>query len=224
MAVPKTLKVWVVDDSFLIREGLRQLLGLSSELEIAGLFDQPAAVLQALQSDVPDVLVTDIRMPPSFSDEGLQLAQALRVRYPRLGVVLLSQTSNAEHAARLLENGASGRGYLLKDHIHDLDHLVSTLQAVARGECRIDPRLIDGLMATRERREALDLLTPRQQVILGEIAQGKSNAAIAEGQGVTLRAVEKHISELFSRLGLANDEAISRRVRATLMYLERNSP
>lgn len=215
------LKVAIADDSFLIREGLRQVLSFAPTLEVVGAHADPAALLSAVDTQAPDVVMTDIRMPPTHTDEGMQVAERLRITHPAVGVVVLSQHGNAEYAAQLLASGASGRGYLLKDRIHDLDHLVSTITAVAAGECRVDAQLVDELVARQRTpsRSLLDDLTPRQQEVLGCIAAGHSNAAIARDFGLTQRAVEKHVSEIFSRLGLANDETISRRVHATLLYL-----
>lgn len=165
-------------------------------------------------------MVLDIRLPPSFTDEGLRAAEVLRARHPDVGVVVLSQHGSAHSAARVLAGGSLGRGYLLKDRIHDLDHLVSTIEGVAAGECRIDPQLVDGLLVHRARpRAPLEALTPRQREILAVVAAGRSNLAIARHFGVTQRAVEKHVNEIFGRLGIANDESISRRVHATLLFL-----
>ncbi|HOB92663.1 MAG TPA: response regulator transcription factor [Aquabacterium sp.] len=215
------LKVAIADDSFLIREGLRQVLSFAPDLEVVGAHADPEALLSAVDTQAPDVVMTDIRMPPTHTDEGMQVAERLRITHPAVGVVVLSQHGNAEYAAQLLASGASGRGYLLKDRIHDLDHLVSTITAVAAGECRVDAQLVDELVARQRTpsRSPLDDLTPRQHEVLGRIAAGHSNAAIARDFGLTQRAVEKHVSEIFSRLGLANDETISRRVHATLLYL-----
>jgi DNA-binding NarL/FixJ family response regulator len=211
--------VVIADDSFLIREGLAQVLALSPRVRVMGLYADPAALLAAVDAEPPDVVVTDIRMPPTQTDEGMQVAERLRVSHPTVGVVVLSQHGSAQYATRLLASGAAGRGYLLKDRIHDLDHLVSTITAVASGECRIDAQLIESLVGRRRKRSPLDELTPRQREILGDIARGLSNVAIARERKLTQRAVEKHVSEIFGRLGLANDEAISRRVHATLLYL-----
>jgi len=215
------LRVVIADDSYLIREGLQQVLGLAPQLRVVGLYADAPSLLAAVDADPPDVVLTDIRMPPTQTDEGMQIAKRLRATHPHIGVVVLSQHENWQYAAELLGSGAGGRGYLLKDRIHDLDHLVSTITAVAAGECRIDTRLIDELVARRRHRprSPLDDLTPRQREIMADVAGGKSNLAIARDRELTLRAVEKHVSEIFGRLGLANDEAISRRVQATLLYL-----
>lgn len=218
------VRVYIADDSFLIREGLRQVLALAPEVQIVGLFSDEPTLLRAVEADSPDVVLTDIRMPPTQTDEGMRIAEHLRHHFPNIGVVVLSQHGSAQYAAKLLASGAAGRGYLLKDRIHDLEHLVSTITAVARGECRIDTRLVDELVARRRSGTSLEQLTPRQSEILADIAQGKSNLAMAQELGLTQRAIEKHVSEIFSRLGLTNDEAVSRRVQATLLYLAQREP
>ncbi len=215
------MRVVIADDSYLIREGLRQLLALAPQIRVVGQCVDAPSLLAAVDAEAPDVVITDIRMPPTQTDEGMQIARRLRQTHPTVGVVVLSQHESAIFAAELLDGGAAGRGYLLKDRIHDLDHLVSTITAVAAGECRIDARLVDELLSRQRRRQhsPLDELTPRQREIMADVAQGKSNLAIAREYDLTLRAVEKHVSEIFGRLGLANDESVSRRVQATLLYL-----
>jgi DNA-binding NarL/FixJ family response regulator len=215
------LRVVIADDSYLIREGLRQLLAMAPQIRVVGLWSDAPSLLAAVDADPPDVVVTDIRMPPTQTDEGMQIAKRLRQTHPKVGVVVLSQHESAQYAAELLEPGAAGRGYLLKDRIHDLEHLVSTITSVAAGECRIDARLVDELVARQRRHQHSPLqdLTPRQREIMADVAQGKSNLAIARDRGLSLRAVEKHVSEIFGRLRLASDETISRRVQATLLYL-----
>lgn len=218
------LRVMIADDSFLIREGLAQLLAFAPQLTVVGRFEEAQALLDRVAADPPDVAVIDIRLPPSFTDEGLRAAEALRATHPKVGVVVLSQHGNAHSAARVLAGGSEGRGYLLKDRIHDLDHLVSTIEGVAAGECRIDPVLVDGLLTRRARpRAPLEALTPHQRDILAAIAAGRSNLAIARQFDVTQRAVEKHVSEIFGRLGIANDESVSRRVHAALLFLAENN-
>ncbi|RQO58678.1 DNA-binding response regulator [Paucibacter sp. KBW04] len=221
VARPKALRVLIADDSFLIREGLQQVLALAPELQVMGLCADEPSLLAAVDADPPDVVITDIRMPPTQTDEGMRIAERLRRSHPKVGVVVLSQHESAQYAAELLATGAAGRGYLAKDRIHDLDHIVSTITAVAAGECRIDPRIIDEMVVRRNQRvqSPLKSLTPRQREILADVAEGKSNQAIAQDRSLTQRAVEKHVSEIFGRLGLATDENISRRVHATLLYL-----
>jgi DNA-binding NarL/FixJ family response regulator len=217
----RPVRVMIADDSFLIREGLQQVLSLAPQVRVIGLCADAPSLLKAVDADPPDVVITDIRMPPTQTDEGMRIAERLRHSHPQVGVVVLSQHESAQYAGELLAHGASGRGYLLKDRIHDLDHIVSTITAVAEGECRIDARLVDEMVARRNQRQHSPLkdLTPRQREILADVAQGKSNLAIAQDRSLTQRAVEKHVSEIFGRLGLGSDEAISRRVHATLLYL-----
>ena len=219
------MRVLVADDSYLIREGLRQLLALSPDVVLVGACADEGETLRAVADDPPDVLLTDVRMPPSMTDEGLRIADSLRSTHPAVGVVLLSQHTSPELAAELVRGGAEGRGYLLKDRVHDLDQLVEAITAVARGECRIDPVLVAGLVrAPASRLRALDVLTPRQRELLGDIAEGKSNQAIARDRFLSQRAVEKHVSEIFARLGIGGDADVSRRVRATLLYLDSLGP
>jgi DNA-binding NarL/FixJ family response regulator len=215
----RPIRVLIADDSFVLREGLAQLLALSPRVTVIGRHADPASLLTSVDADPPDVVLTDIRMPPTHTDEGMQVAERLRRTHPAIGVVVISQHGSAQYAAELLAPVAGGRGYLLKDRIHDLDQLVETVCAVAAGECRVDTELVRSLVARRRRRSPLEELTPRQREILGDIAAGRSNAAIAQQRGLTQRAVEKHVSEIFGRLGIANDETISRRVHATLLYL-----
>ena len=215
------LRVMLADDSYLIREGLAQLLGLDSGIHLVSRHGDPAALLAAVDADPPDVVIVDVRMPPTFIDEGLLVAEQVRRTHPKIGVLVLSQGCNAHGAARLLAGGAAGRGYLMKDRIHDLAHLLSAIRGVAAGECRVDPELIDSLVAVRRNRRLgpFDALTSRQREILAAIAAGKSNLAIARAFDITQGAVEKHVNEIFTRLGIANDESISRRVHASLLYL-----
>jgi DNA-binding NarL/FixJ family response regulator len=218
-AVP--VSVMLADDSYLIREGLAQLLGLACGVQLVSRHGDPDALLAAVDADPPDVVIVDVRMPPTFIDEGLRVAEQLRRTHPKIGVLVLSQQCTAHGAARLLAGGAAGRGYLMKDRIHDLSHLLSAIEGVAAGECRVDPELIDSLVAVRQnrRRGPFDALTPRQREILAAIAAGKSNLAIARAFDITQGAVEKHVNEIFTRLGIANDEQVSRRVHAALLYL-----
>ena len=216
-----SLRVVIADDSYLIREGLRQLLAMAPQIRtVAQCVDAPS-LLAAVDADPPDVVITDIRMPPTQTDEGMQIAKRLRQTHPRIGVVVLSQHESAHYAAELLDAGAAGRGYLLKDRLPAPDPLGSTITPVAAGGSPVDAPPVDE-MGTRQRRHhhsPLDDLTPRQREIMADVAQGKSNLAIAREYDLTLRAVEKHVSEIFGRLGLANDETVSRRVQATLLYL-----
>ena len=211
----------VVDDSLLIREGLVSLLALDDDIEIVAACESPAQALRAVDEHGPDVVLTDIRMPPTHTDEGIALARSLRDLHPELGVIVLSQHVSPEYAIGLLDGGSDHRGYLLKDRVHDLDALTAAVHAVAAGGCQIDPLVVEALMAARVGAGPTPLgrLTPREREILGDIAEGCSNQAIADRRVLTRRAVEKHASSIFQKLGLAHDEDANRRVKATLMYL-----
>lgn len=211
----------IADDSFLIREGLRQLLTFLPQVEVIGCYDGPASLLQAVQMQQPEVVLVDIRMPPTYTDEGLQVAEQLQRTFPEIAVVVLSQHGVVPYALRLLSGGAARRAYILKDRIHDLALLLSTIEGVAAGECRIDPKLVDAMVAAQRggASASTQALTPRQRQILGAIASGKSNLAIAREFNLSQGAVEKHVNEIFTRLGVANDDSVSRRVAATLIHL-----
>ena len=211
----------VVDDSLLIREGLLSLLDLVDEIDVVAACGSPEEALRAVAEHAPDVVLTDIRMPPTQTDEGIRLARTLRERQPDVGVVVLSQHVSPEYAIGLLDAGSRGRGYLLKDRLHDVGTLSAALTTVASGGCQIDPLVVEALMEARVGQGAgeLDRLTPREREILGDIAEGCSNQAIADRRVLSRRAVEKHASAIFQKLGLAHDEDANRRVKATLVYL-----
>lgn len=214
------MQVMVVDDSLLIREGIVSVLEAEPDVRVVATCTGPEEALDALRNARPDVVLTDIRMPPTHTDEGIVLARALGERYPDLGVVVLSQHVSPEHAVALLDQGSSRRGYLLKDRLHDVDTLVGALRTVARGGCHIDPLVIEALMAGRNAPASpVEDLTPREREILALIAEGWNNQAIADRLVLSRRAVEKHASAVFLKLGLANAQDTSRRVRATLMFL-----
>jgi len=215
------IRVVLADDSFLIREGMRELLQSVDEIDLVATCGDLDSLRAAIERERPDVVLTDIRMPPSNTDEGIQVAEELRSRSPSTGVVVLSQYADAEYALALLDKGASGRAYLLKERVSDLDQLVNAIREVARGGSVVDARVIENLIAARSRnkRSALADLTPREQEILAAVAEGKNNAAIAKALHLTDGAVEKHISSIFSKLGLSEEPAVHRRVKATLIYL-----
>jgi DNA-binding NarL/FixJ family response regulator len=215
------IRVVLADDSFIVREGMRELLQSVDELNVVAAVGDLVSLQEAIDRERPDVVLTDIRMPPTNTDEGIRLAAALRTSAPSIGVVVLSQYADAEYALALLEKGAAGRGYLLKERVSDLDQLVNAIREVARGGSVIDAKVVENLIAARARnkRTALSELTPRESEVLAAVAEGKNNAAIAAGLHLTEGAVEKHISSIFSKLGLSEEEAIHRRVKAALIYL-----
>ena len=215
------IRLVVADDSFIVREGIRELLESVQDVEVVATCTDLDSLRAAIKSGRPDVVLTDIRMPPTNSDEGVRMAEELRTTAPGVGVVVLSQYADAEYALALLDKGAAGRAYLLKERIADLDQLVNAIREVARGGSVIDSKVVENLIAarTRQARSPLAQLTPREREVLAEVGQGRNNAAIATSLHLTERAVEKHINSIFSKLGLSEEEAVHRRVKAAIMYL-----
>ncbi len=215
------IRVVIADDNLLVREGLEQLLAGQQNIELVGAYGDLPSLLEAIEADPPDVVLTDIRMPPSHSDEGIRLAALLRETNPRMGVVVLSQYSEPLYALALLESGSDGRGYLLKERVRDREQLLSAVETVADGGSVVDARIVDLLVASKSRaeRSSLAALTPREREVLAQIAQGKSNSAIASSLVLSKRAVEKHIHSIFFKLGLSETEDVSKRVKATLAFL-----
>jgi len=215
------IRVVLADDSFIVREGIRELLQSVDELEVVATCGDLASLRGAIEREHPDVVLTDIRMPPTHTDEGIRMAQELRATAPAMGVVVLSQFADPEYALALLDKGAAGRAYLLKERVSDLDQLVNAIKEVARGGSVIDPKVVENLIAARGRNQptALSELTVREREALAAVAEGKNNAAIAQGLHLTEGAVEKHISSIFSKLGLSEERDVHRRVKATLIYL-----
>jgi DNA-binding NarL/FixJ family response regulator len=219
-------RVVVAEDSYLIREGIRLLLGDETELELVAAVGSLPALLDAVDEHDPDVVLTDIRMPPGAYDEGIQAAERLATTRPDLGVVVLSQYVEAEFALRLFDGGVRGRAYLLKERVGDLDQLRHAIDAVAEGGAVLDPLVVDALVEGRRHKAAsvLDRLSPREQEVLDLVAQGASNAAIAARLHLSERAVEKHITAILTKLDLAAADAdVHRRVRAVLLYLSETS-
>jgi DNA-binding NarL/FixJ family response regulator len=209
------------EDSFIVREGLRALLASHPEVEVLAACGDLDELLEAVGELNPDVVMTDIRMPPTNTDEGIQVAARLRDSHPRVGVVVLSQYSHAGYVLALLDSGSDGRAYLLKERVSDLRQLTGAIKAVASGGSVIDPKLIEVLVAARARagNSPLAALTERERAVLAEIAQGKSNVAIAESLQLSTRAVEKHTHSIFTKLGLVGSAEVSRRVKAALLFL-----
>ena len=209
------------EDSLIVREGVRQLLDNDPALEIVAVAGDFQSLSDACDRDTPDVVITDIRMPPTNTDEGIRLAAALRDRHPAMGVVVLSQFSDPLYALALLDRGSDRRAYLLKERVHNRAELTAAIQAVASGSSFIDPKIVEGLVHARALADhsPLNELTTREREVLSEIAQGKSNTAIANSLFLTKRAVEKHINAIFLKLGLADAQDVSKRVKATLMLL-----
>ena len=205
----------------MIREFLTSTLEAAPEVDLVAVCSNRNELDHAIESLGPDVLVTDIRMPPSGGDEGIAVASALRETNPDVGVVVLSQYAEPQYAVALFEAGSARRAYLLKERIRNRADLIGAVEAVAGGGSVIDPRIVEVLIQARARadRSPLSELTPRELELLGEVAAGKSNGAIAESLVLTKRAVEKHVNSIFSKLGLPENQDVSRRVKATLIYL-----
>jgi DNA-binding NarL/FixJ family response regulator len=215
----------LADDHYLVREGVRRLLETDPELEVAAVAADLDSLLAAVDTERPDVVVTDIRMPPSGVDEGIRAAERLRETHPQVGVVVLSQYSHPSYALDLLEGGSAGRAYLLKERIDDLGQLVGAIRAVADGGSVIDPKVVEALVAQNARgaESPLRALTPRERDVLREMAEGKNNAAIAESLFVTERSVEKVIHSIFLKLGITWEPSVHKRVKAVILYLAEGS-
>ena len=215
------VRIAVGEDSLIVREGLRQLLAADPRLQVVAVVGDIDSLSDACDSEQPDVVITDIRMPPTHTDEGIRLATELRERHPDMGVVVLSQFSDPIYALTLLDRGSDRRAYLLKERVHNRAELTAAIDAVVSGGSMIDPKIVEELVRTRSQveRSPLNDLTAREREVLSEIAQGKSNSAIAESLYLTKRAVEKHINAIFLKLGLADADDVSKRVKATLMLL-----
>jgi DNA-binding NarL/FixJ family response regulator len=218
---PMAIRVVVAEDSYLIRESVQRLLDREADIELVAVCEDLGALLEAIDRERPDIVLTDIRMPPGNSDEGIRAAEQLRETNPETGVLVLSQYSEPRYALRLLAEGSEGRGYLLKERVSDAQQLVSAIREVARGGSVIDPKMVDGLVGAKSaaERSPLNELTKREREVLAEMAQGKNNAAIADSLVLTERAVEKHVGSIFSKLGLKWEESVHRRVKAVLIYL-----
>jgi DNA-binding NarL/FixJ family response regulator len=214
-------RVALADDSYLVRQAMRQVLDGVDGIEVVAVCEDGAALLEAVERLLPAVVVTDVRMPPSGDDEGIRIAAALRASHPEIGVVVLSQYLEPRYGIDLLAGGAEGRAYLIKERINDRAELVTAIEVVARGGSLIDPTMVAMLMRPDHPREgsALSELTPRELEVLREMAHGKSNAAIADTLVLTKRSVEKHVGSIFFKLGLQDEELVSRRVAAVLAYL-----
>jgi DNA-binding NarL/FixJ family response regulator len=215
------IKVVLGDDSLIVREGVRQLLDSDAAVDVVAAVGDVATLREVCDRERPDVVVTDIRMPPTNTDDGIRLATELRDTHPEIGVVVLSQYDDPVYALALLDKGSDGRAYLLKERVHNRAELTAAIHAVAAGGSMVDPKIVERLVHARgvSENSPLNELTAREREVLGEIAQGKSNMAIAESLFLTKRAVEKHINAIFLKLGLADAEDVSKRVKAALMLL-----
>ncbi len=205
----------------LVREGLIRLLATAPDMDVVASCDDYDGVAAAIEAQRPDVVLTDIRMPPTLSDEGIRLARELRASHPQVGVVVVSQYSEPSHILELFQDGSDRRAYLLKERLHDRAALVSAVRSVAAGGSSVDAKIIDVLVYARSGGPSSRLadLTSREREVLAEIAQGKSNSAIAQALFLNKRSVEKLVNSIFLKLGLGHTEDVSKRVKAALIFL-----
>jgi DNA-binding NarL/FixJ family response regulator len=215
------IRVVLAEDHLIVREGVRRLLETQHDVEVAAACGDLDSLLAAVDTEEPDVVVTDIRMPPGNTDEGIQAAKRLRETHPDVGVVVLSQYTTPSFALALLDGGSAGRSYLLKERVHDVEQLVSAIRTVAEGGSVIDPKVVEALVAENARgaESRLDQLTPRERDVLREMAAGKSNAAIGESLFLAERSVEGVIHSIFLKLGLSWETSVHKRVKAVILYL-----
>jgi len=221
-----TNRVALAEDHVLLREGISRLASGNEDFELVGVASDLPELLAVVADQQPDVVITDIRMPPTGTDEGIKAASWIHQNHPSTGVVVLSQYVAPSYALALLEHGSAGRAYLLKERVGSVDELARAIRTVAQGGSVIDPRVVDELVRSRsgDRQPGLSALTPRESEILAEMAQGKSNSAIASALFVTERAVEKHTNSIFAKLGLSEEKDVNRRVKAVLVYLTKEQP
>ncbi len=218
------IRVIVADDSYIVREGIEEILAGCDGVVVEASCADKDSLLSEIDAREPDVVLTDVRMPPTSTDEGIEVAARLRETHPRIGVVILSQYSDPSYALRLFDSGSEGRAYLLKDRVHNRADLLDAIEATAAGRSVVDPKVVEILIhaQTRAERSPISELTPRELEVLAAIAEGNSNAAIAEGLVLTKRAVEKHINAIFLKVGLthaADSAEVSKRVKAALLFL-----
>jgi DNA-binding NarL/FixJ family response regulator len=219
------IRVVFAEDNYLVREGTAALLATSGDIELVGTAESKEELLAAVEELRPDAVLTDIRMPPTGTSEGIDAAKQIREDHPGIGVVVLSQFAEEDYAYDLLKDGAAGLGYLLKERVADVAELVRALGEVAKGGSVLDPKIVEALVSAKERlaHSPLGQLTDREREVLGQMAQGKNNAAIAKALFLTERAVEKHINSLFHKLGLTEEPDVHRRVMAVLAFLREQS-
>jgi DNA-binding NarL/FixJ family response regulator len=222
--VKRSTSLLIAEDDYLVREGARAVLEAHPRVTVLGTAGDGEALLELLDDVLPDVVLLDIRMPPTFTTEGIELARRLRAEHPSVGIVVLSQHADPEYALELLRDGSDGLAYLLKERLGDADRLVQAIEEVRDGGSILDPRIVEALMEAQRRRTASKLagLTPRELEVLALMASGRGNAAIARELTITDRSVEKHSNAIFRKLGLGEEIELNRRVAAVLFYLQRS--
>jgi DNA-binding NarL/FixJ family response regulator len=221
-----TVSLVLAEDSFIVREGIRMLLEEIGGFHLAAVCTDFDELMSAVEEHRPDVVITDIRMPPTRTNEGIRAARMIREQYPKTGVVVLSQYVEPEYALDLFAEGSAGLAYLLKERVGDIDQVVNAIEQVRAGQSVIDPKVVDVLVQARtaSKQSKLSRLTNREREVLSEVAKGRSNAGIAEKLYLSERAVEKHINSIFTKLDLPQESDTNRRVRAVLLHLAESSP
>lgn len=221
---PKPIRLIIVDDDYLVREGARSVLSSVGGVEVVGLASDPGRLMELIRETSPDAVVLDIRMPPTYRTEGIDAAHRIREQFPHIGVVILSQYADPEYALELLRDGSSGLAYLLKERLGDPGQLVEAIREVTAGGSILDPKVVDALMEAQRRRARSRLhgLTDREHQVLALMASGRNNVGIAREMTLSERAVEKHINSIFRKLGLSEGMDINHRVAAVLFFLQRS--
>lgn len=218
--VSDRISVVIAEDSLLVRDSVTRSLSTVPEVDVVGVAEDYDSAAELVASHRPTILMTDVRMPPTSTDEGIRLARWLRTAHPDVGVIVLSNYADPGYAAGLLEGGTAGRGYLLKDRVSHFDELGEAVRQVATGGTVLDPLVVEALLAQPRSAPALSRLTPREREVLGELATGFSNRIVAQRLVLSQRAVEKHINSIFAKLELTVDDGVDRRVKAVLMFLD----
>jgi DNA-binding NarL/FixJ family response regulator len=217
--VSDRISIVIAEDSLLVRDSVSRALATNSDLSVVGVAEDYDTAVELVEKHVPTVLVTDVRMPPTSTDEGIRLARWMRTEHPNVGVIVLSNYADPSYAAGLLAGGTVGRGYLLKERVSHFDELGEAVRQVASGGTVLDPLVVEALLAQPRSVPILSRLTPRERNVLSELATGFSNRTVAQRLVLSQRAVEKHINSIFAKLELTVDESVDRRVKAVLMFL-----
>jgi DNA-binding NarL/FixJ family response regulator len=214
----------IAEDSLLVRDSVSRALSMDPDVTVVGVAEDYDTAVHLVAEHEPTMLLTDIRMPPTSTDEGIRLAQWLRTTHPDVGVIVLSNYADPQYAAGLLDGGTAGRGYLLKERVAHFDELHDAVHQVAGGGTVLDPQVVEALLAQPRSAPALSRLTPREREVLSELATGFSNRTVAQRLVLSQRAVEKHINSIFAKLELTVDDSVDRRVKAVLMFLNDQNP
>jgi DNA-binding NarL/FixJ family response regulator len=217
------ISVVIAEDSLLVRDSVHRALSTDSDVNVIGIAEDYDSAVELIDKHCPTLLFTDVRMPPTSTDEGIRLAQWMRSAHPETGVIVLSQYADPGYVAGLLDGGTAARGYLLKERVSHFDQLSEAVHQVAAGGTVLDPLVVEALLAKPSSAATLSRLTPREREVLAELATGLSNRRVAQRLVLTQRAVEKHINSIFAKLGLSVDDTVDRRVKAVLMFLDDGS-